>query len=141
MGDIRQEFDLEDLRKGCFFIETPYNIYSRRLESEPIIGSGLIVPKRRVETVFGLDSDEWTDTLKLLRAAKAHLIEVFNPDGFSIGWNTYFTAGQTVKHAHLHVIPRFSDESGAGLGLRYWVRQGSARPDPTSKGVGLTWPV
>jgi diadenosine tetraphosphate (Ap4A) HIT family hydrolase len=30
----------------------------------------------------------------------------FKPDGFDIGFNDGAAAGQTVEHAHLHIIPR-----------------------------------
>ncbi len=35
--------------------------------------------------------------------------------------------GQTVFHAHLHVIPRFAAEPHAGKGIRYWLKQESNR--------------
>jgi len=31
-------------------------------------------------------------------------------DGFNIGWNCGETAGQTVFHAHCHLIPRKADD-------------------------------
>jgi diadenosine tetraphosphate (Ap4A) HIT family hydrolase len=30
----------------------------------------------------------------------------FTPDGYNVGINVSATAGQTVRHAHVHVIPR-----------------------------------
>ncbi|MFC6021846.1 HIT family protein [Plantactinospora solaniradicis] len=127
MGEIREKFDLDALRAGTFFIETDLNIYSRRLVGEPIPGSGIIVPKRHAKTVFELTRDEWLDTLDLLRRAKDSLAEEFQPDGYTIGWNVGFVAGQTVQQAHLHLIPRFDDEVKSGLGIRYWVREGNRR--------------
>ena len=43
----------------------------------------------------------------------------FHPDGFNIGVNDGEAAGQTVMHAHVHVIPRYADDvpdSRAGAG-------------------------
>jgi diadenosine tetraphosphate (Ap4A) HIT family hydrolase len=37
---------------------------------------------------------------------RERLIEPFGPDGFNIGINDGAAAGQTVGHAHIHVIPR-----------------------------------
>ena len=34
------------------------------------------------------------------------LIKRFNPDGFNIGLNDGDAAGQTIDHAHIHIIPR-----------------------------------
>ncbi|MCY3737300.1 MAG: HIT family protein [Gemmatimonadaceae bacterium] len=36
-----------------------------------------------------------------------------NPQGYNLGWNCGAVAGQTVFHAHLHVIPRFAAEPHA----------------------------
>ena len=38
----------------------------------------------------------------------------FNPQGYNIGWNCCPVGGQLVMHAHMHVIPRFSQEPLAG---------------------------
>jgi diadenosine tetraphosphate (Ap4A) HIT family hydrolase len=35
------------------------------------------------------------------------LISERNPDGFNIGINVGPAAGQTIFHAHLHLIPRY----------------------------------
>ena len=32
---------------------------------------------------------------------------IYQPQGFNIGINDGKVAGQTVKHAHIHVIPRY----------------------------------
>ncbi len=33
-----------------------------------------------------------------------------SPDGFNIGVNDGEAAGQTIDHAHLHIIPRYSGD-------------------------------
>ena len=45
------------------------------------------------------------------------------PDGYTVGWNVHPVGGQTVPHAHLHVIGRFADEPLAGKGLRHALKQ------------------
>jgi diadenosine tetraphosphate (Ap4A) HIT family hydrolase len=39
--------------------------------------------------------------------AKILLDNKFHPDGYNLGVNVGETAGQTIAHAHLHVIPRY----------------------------------
>ena len=34
----------------------------------------------------------------------------FNPDGFNIGININESAGQTISHAHIHMIPRYKGD-------------------------------
>lgn len=44
----------------------------------------------------------------------------FEPDGFNVGLNDGRAAGQTVGHAHVHVIPRFDgDVVDARGGIRW----------------------
>jgi len=38
---------------------------------------------------------------------RERLLAEVKPDGFNIGFNDGLAAGQTVSHAHVHVIPRF----------------------------------
>lgn len=63
------------------------------------------------------------DSRELLLGAKKILDKKFAPDGYSVGWNTGRAGGQSIFHAHLHVIPRFKDEPLAGKGIRYWIKQ------------------
>uniref|UniRef100_UPI003D23A253 HIT family protein n=1 Tax=Kroppenstedtia sanguinis TaxID=1380684 RepID=UPI003D23A253 len=49
--------------------------------------------------------------------------EQYQPDGYNVGWNCRETGGQSIPHAHLHVIPRFTDEHHAGKGIRHWLKQ------------------
>ena len=44
-----------------------------------------------------------------------------------MGWNCGAVAGQTVFHAHLHVIPRYAGEPYAGKGIRHWLKQEANR--------------
>lgn len=100
----------------CAYIQKPS-------EQTVLEGSGLIVPKRHAVNVFSLTAEEWQDTQELLLKAKAYLEERYGHEGYTIGWNTDTVGGQSIPHAHLHVIPRFSDEPLAGKGIRYWIKQ------------------
>ncbi|MBQ6967780.1 MAG: HIT family protein, partial [Lachnospiraceae bacterium] len=46
----------------------------------------------------------------LAKKIAAHNTEVLKADGFNIVQNNGETAGQTVFHFHLHLIPRFKDD-------------------------------
>ncbi len=63
---------------GCYFIQ----------QTEPIlIGSGLIIPRRHLESPFELSQAEWLDTRTLLQLVKAWMEDRYAPDGYNIGWN------------------------------------------------------
>ena len=67
----------------------------------------LIIPKRHVLDYFGLHSSEVVGLNHLLLSQKdALLIEDPTIDGFNIGMNCGETAGQTIFHCHVHLIPR-----------------------------------
>ena len=86
----------------------------------------MIIPLRHIATPFELSDDEWRSTLAMLRRAKTHL-DRRAPQGYSIGWNVGEVGGQSVPHAHLHVIARFADEPMAGQGIRHALKQEANR--------------
>ena len=67
----------------------------------------LIIPKRHAATYFDLTSEELAATHALLESQRARIVsEDRSVVGFNIGWNCGRAAGQTVFHAHVHLIPR-----------------------------------
>jgi len=88
-----------------------------------LIGSYVIIPKSHVPTPFDMSAQEWNDTKTMMGTIKKYLDEKYKPDGYNIGWNVGRTAGQTVPHAHLHIIPRHKDEPFAGKGMRHWLKK------------------
>ena len=73
-------------------------------------GHLLLIPFRHVATLFDATDDEHAALLALVREAKALLDEQFRPDGYNVGVNVGKTAGQTVMHLHVHVIPRYTGD-------------------------------
>jgi diadenosine tetraphosphate (Ap4A) HIT family hydrolase len=94
---------------------------------DPVLEASLmVIPHRHVPTPFELTEDEWRSTWYLLARAK-RLLDAGQPDGYSIGWNVGEVGGQSIPHAHLHVIGRFADEPLAGQGIRHALKQESNR--------------
>jgi diadenosine tetraphosphate (Ap4A) HIT family hydrolase len=90
---------------------------------EPPEGGVLICPRSHRATVFDLNPDEWKETQLLLTRVRAEIDQRVAPDGYNVGWNVIAPGGQQVAHAHLHVVPRWSDEPYAGKGIRWWIKQ------------------
>ena len=67
----------------------------------------LIIPKRHVKDYFELTNEEVIDCNDMIKKIK---YEIINKDssvkGFNIGTNAGLTAGQSVMHCHIHLIPR-----------------------------------
>lgn len=69
-------------------------------------GHVLVVPRRHVARVEDLDADEWAEVFTLVREVCRELSKRDGIDGVNVGVNSGVAAGQTVDHAHVHVIPR-----------------------------------
>jgi diadenosine tetraphosphate (Ap4A) HIT family hydrolase len=84
-------------------------------------GHTLVIPKRHIGSWFAITSDEQLALLDLLARAKTALEEEHSPDGYNIGINDGPTAGQTVPHLHMHLIPRYKDDMKDPRGGVRWV--------------------
>ena len=84
-------------------------------------GHALIVPRNHVASVFDLPAEEQQSLWKLVAEVRIMLDKDFHPDGFNIGTNDGNAAGQTVPHAHIHVIPRYSGDVPDPRGGIRWV--------------------
>ncbi|ADE43471.1 gp4 [Streptomyces phage phiSASD1] len=70
-------------------------------------GHTLIIPQRHVVDVFEMGTEEVEDMWSAARVVAACLRrDDPTVTGFNVGFNAGPDAGQTVMHAHLHVIPR-----------------------------------
>ena len=79
-------------------------------------GHMLIIPKRHVQNYFDLKPEEEAAMLELLHKGKKLIEEKYSPDGYNFGVNCNSCAGQSVMHAHMHLIPRYRGDSEAPLG-------------------------
>ncbi len=69
----------------------------------------LIIPKRHVLGYFELNKEEVLAIDELLKSQKLVIDEADSTvGGYNIGWNYGEIGGQSVWHAHAHLIPRRS---------------------------------
>lgn len=73
-------------------------------------GHSLIIPKRKVSDYFELTFKEQSACWFLVNLVKAELQKQYKPEGFNVGINSGIVSGQTVPHAHIHIIPRYSGD-------------------------------
>jgi diadenosine tetraphosphate (Ap4A) HIT family hydrolase len=70
-------------------------------------GHHLIIPKRHTTDYFSMTERERHDANSLIEILRKRLSEKDNSiNGFNIGINSGETAGQTIFHSHIHLIPR-----------------------------------
>jgi diadenosine tetraphosphate (Ap4A) HIT family hydrolase len=72
-------------------------------------GHSLVVPRRHVETYFECTLEEKAALWEMVETVR-RILEERKPDGFNVGFNVGKAAGQTVFHAHIHVIPRYDGD-------------------------------
>jgi diadenosine tetraphosphate (Ap4A) HIT family hydrolase len=87
----------------------------------------LVTPRQHVATIYELSGEEQGQLWSLVAEVRKKLIEKFQPDGFNIGFNDGLAAGQTVVHAHVHVVPRRSGDVADPRGGIRWVVADQAR--------------
>ena len=110
---------MRDSNNPCLFCNISNNDFE--LENELAFASydtypvskyhALIVPKRHVENYFELNSEEVLACDALLKKLKKKL-EIIDGtiEGFNVGSNSGKTAGQSINHCHIHLIPRRSGD-------------------------------
>jgi diadenosine tetraphosphate (Ap4A) HIT family hydrolase len=69
-------------------------------------GHTLVSPRKHVSSIYELATHEQFAIWSLVAEVRKRLLTGLKPDGFNIGVNDGLAAGQTVEHAHVHVIPR-----------------------------------
>jgi diadenosine tetraphosphate (Ap4A) HIT family hydrolase len=84
-------------------------------------GHTLVIPQRHIGSFFELQSEERDSLLSLLEESKRGLEKEFQPDGYNIGINDGPSAGQTVPHLHIHLIPRYSGDQEDPRGGIRWI--------------------
>lgn len=82
-------------------------------------GHTLIIPKKHILSLFDLDQQDFIHLHSVIKKLKLFLDQQYNPDGFNIGINDGKSAGRTIDHLHIHVIPRYlNDQKDPRGGIR-----------------------
>ena len=105
------------MKLGCIFCHVKGTLLAESklsvavLDSFPVSrGHALIVPRRHAVTIWEMTPEEYADAFMLVREVKNVLLTRFEPQGFNVGVNCGEAAGQSVFHAHIHVIPRYTGD-------------------------------
>ena len=73
-------------------------------------GHALILPKDHAADLFELSDDTAKEVLVLAKKLGGQMVDKLHADGMNLVQNNGEAAGQTVKHFHLHLIPRYKDD-------------------------------
>jgi len=112
----------------CLFCSLPENRILFRNEAAIAIrdafpvspGHTLVIPMRHLESFFDRSAEERTAMFELLNTVKQQIQTEFAPVGYNIGINDGVAAGQTIRHLHMNLIPRYaSDRTDPRGGVRW----------------------
>mgnify|MGYP002512596929 FL=1 len=81
------------------------------LDIEPASkGHALILPKEHYANLYELPDELAAKVLLVAKTVVTKMTEILNCDGYNVLQNNGETAGQTVFHYHMHLIPRYKDD-------------------------------
>jgi histidine triad (HIT) family protein len=82
------------------------------MDKYPInVGHTLIITKRHYDNLLSMSPADVGKLYSLVpRLAKA-IISAVKADGFNVGQNNGRAANQIVPHVHVHIIPRFNEQT------------------------------
>ncbi len=80
-----------------------------------VVGHTIVVPKRHMETVLEMKSEEMKDFWSGVNNVLELLQKIIKPQGFTIGVNHGKVSGQEIEHLHIHLMPRFEGDGGGSI--------------------------
>ena len=72
-------------------------------------GHSLIIPKEHCTNIYDIDEDIAAKVMKTAKKLATKMTVALNCDGFNLLQNNGETAGKTMFHFHMHLIPRYKD--------------------------------
>lgn len=80
--------------------------------TEPaVLGHVLVVPRRHVPDIWGLKSDEAALLSRATVLLADAIREAIHPEGLNVIQSNGDVATQTVKHVHVHLVPRWANDA------------------------------
>lgn len=73
-------------------------------------GHALILPREHADNLYELPEDTAAKVFVLAKKMATKMTEKLHCDGLNIVQNNGEAAGQTVRHFHMHLIPRYEDD-------------------------------
>ena len=80
--------------------------------SQATDGHTLVVPKEHYESFLDVNEDTLAHIMKVAQKLALMLKDKLDAKGFNIITNANEVAGQSVKHFHVHIIPRYEENEG-----------------------------
>lgn len=86
--------------------------------SQTTRGHTLVMPKKHYANVLEMPEDEFKELMGCVQQLALKISEKLHANGCNILINTNEVAGQTIMHAHVHIIPRYDENDSITIGFR-----------------------
>ncbi|NOJ27605.1 MAG: HIT family protein [Nitrososphaera sp.] len=77
-------------------------------------GHALVVPTSHYDNLLAMPAQEVGKLYSIVPAVAKAVVSAVKADGFNVGQNNGIAANQIVPHVHVHIVPRFIDDSPDG---------------------------
>lgn len=81
-------------------------------------GHTLVIPKEHYDNFLAVPQETMHKVMDVAQRIGQVQIKFLNAKGVNILTNCYEAAGQTVKHFHVHVIPRYEGNEGFEIEMK-----------------------
>lgn len=85
-------------------------------------GHTLLVPKKHSVNLYETSDETLRELAPIIKKLAVAVKKAVSADGINIGMNNDSAAGQLIFHAHIHIIPRHSED-----GFKHWRSKRSYR--------------
>ena len=79
------------------------------------LGHCVLIPKKHSIDIFDLPYEDQLQLIPSVQNVMNKIKEVLKPSGFNVGWNNGESAGQVVPHLHVHIFPRYENDTGGSM--------------------------
>ena len=76
-------------------------------------GHTLVIPKRHSAGLLDTDDQTLADVIARVKKVAAQVKAKLGCDGFNVVQNNGEAAGQTVRHLHFHIVPRWTGDKAS----------------------------
>ena len=90
--------------------------------AKDVDGHILVIPKKHVKNILDCDSETLSHVMATVKKVANHCVDVCGYDGVNLLNASDESAGQTVAHFHVHIIPRKKND-----GIDAWPKFGGAK--------------
>lgn len=85
------------------------------MDKYPInVGHTLVIPTKHYDDLLHMPEMEVGKLYSLVPEVAKAVVSAVKADGFNVGQNNGIAANQIVPHVHVHIVPRFIDDSPDG---------------------------